>query len=57
MGIVCVTLTLFFSVYLMIDEWWEWLAVGLLLIGGVGPSIWTLYLFRPWVQGKAQQLR
>ena len=56
MGIVCVTLALFFSVYLMIDEWWEWLAVGLLLIGGVGPSIWTLYLFRPWVQEKAQQL-
>ncbi len=47
MGIVCVTLALFFSVYLMIHEWWGWLAVGFLLTGGVGPSIWTLYLFRP----------
>jgi MFS family permease len=47
MGIVGVTLALFFSVYPMIHEWWGWLAVASLLAGGIGPSIWTLYLFLP----------
>jgi hypothetical protein len=46
-GIVGVTLALFFSVYPMIHEWWGWLAVAFLLTGGIGPSIWTLYLFLP----------
>lgn len=56
-GIVCVTLALFFSVYPMIHEWWGWLAVGSLLGGGIGPSIWTLYLFRPWTEEKAQPVK
>jgi hypothetical protein len=47
-GIFCVTLALFFSVYPMTHEWWGWLALALLLAGGIGPSIWTLCLFRPW---------
>jgi MFS family permease len=55
MGIVCVTLALFFSVYPMIHEWWGWLAVGFLLVGGIGPSIWTLYLFRPWLRRRHSQ--
>jgi len=52
-GIVCVTLALFYAVYPMIREWWGWLAVISLLAGGIGPSIWTLYLFGPWARERA----
>jgi MFS family permease len=56
-GIVCVTLALFFSIYPMIHEWWGWLAVAFLMAGGIGPSIWTLYLFRPWSARTWRRLR
>ena len=43
-GIVLIALSLFFLVWPTIDRWWIWLAAGVLLAGGIAPSLWILVL-------------
>ena len=43
-GIVLIALSLFVLVWPTIDRWWLWLATGVLLAGGIAPSLWTLVL-------------
>jgi MFS family permease len=43
-GIALIALSLFFLVWPTIDRWWLGLAAGVLLAGGVAPSLWILVL-------------
>ena len=44
LGIALVASALTLLVWSRTGEWWVWPPLGVLLLGGLGPGIWTLYI-------------
>jgi hypothetical protein len=43
----------FYQVAILTNRGMQLSCRSVTLVGGIGPSIWTLYLFRPWAEEKA----